>query len=307
MRRPRPRHLLWSAGGLVVAAALVSASSSAAHDPGCGEVGCRVEVRKAPWELLGVGIDMRVLRLAYETGGCWRGDPEITLAQGPSGIRIAIEQQRLVADEALPCEGELSYRVVGLNLRTRVAGRRLTGGPRVGPGARFAATRSARVPRVLDLWVGDARRALRFQGLGVRELGNPDGTVAFQSPLAGKPARRRAVRLTIGRNLFAARRLDRCLERAGIPTHVRRPRPGDADAPDLVLWPRHPSAQASIGFYADPVRAREHEAIIRKLAKRFNGLVERRRLVTIVWYAQPAAEPAARTRRCVYGKLGRPT
>jgi hypothetical protein len=253
---------------------------------------------------------MSVITLAHETGGCWRGDPEVTLAQGASGIRITIEQQRLVADssgDALACEGDVSYRVIRLYLRKPVAGRRLMGGPRVRPDARFAATRSARVPRVLDLWVGDARRALRFQGFGVHAVGKPNGTVAFQSPLAGKPARRKTVRLTIGRDLFAARRLDRCLERAGIPTHVGRPRPGDADAPDLVLWPRHPSAQASIGFYADPVRAREHEPIIRKLAKRFNGLVERRRHVTIVWYAQPAAEPAARTRRCVYGKLGRPT
>lgn len=266
-----------------------------------------MEVRQAPWELLGVGIDMRVLRLAYETGGCWRGEPEVTLTQEPSGIHIGIEQQRLVADGALPCEGEVSYRFIALSLRQRVAGRRLTGGPRVRQGARFTATRPARVPRVLDLRVGDARRALRFQGLVVRELGNANGTVAFQSPLAGKPARRRTVRLTIGRDLFAARRLERCLERAGIPTHVRRPKPGDADAPDLVLWPRHPGAQASIGFYADPVRAREYEAIIRKRAKRFDGLVERRRNVTIVWYAPPATEPAARTRRCVYGKLGRPT
>jgi hypothetical protein len=266
-----------------------------------------MEVREAPWELVGVGIDMRVLRLAYETGGCWRGDPEATLAQGPSGIRIAIEQQRLVADGALPCEGELSYRVIGLNLRKRVAGRRLTGGPRVRSDARFTATGPARVPRVLDLWVADARRALRFQGFGVRELGNANGTVAFQSPLAGKPARRRTVRLTIGRDLFAARRLERCLERAGIPTYVRRPKPGDADAPDLVLWTRHASAQASVGFYADPVRARENEPSIRRGARRFNGVVERRRHVGIVWYAQPAAEPATRTRRCVYGKLGRPT
>jgi hypothetical protein len=150
MRRPRPRHFQCSACGLIVAAALLGAGPTAAQDPGCGDVGCRM-VRQAPWELLGVSIDMRVLRVAYQTGGCWRGEPEVTLAQGPSGIRIAIEQQRLVADGALPCEGELSYRVIGLNLRKPVAGRRLTGGPRVREGARFTATGPARVPRVLDL------------------------------------------------------------------------------------------------------------------------------------------------------------
>jgi hypothetical protein len=155
--------------------------------------------------------------------------------------------------------------------------------------------------------VGAARLTLRFQGFRVRALGNANGTVAFQSPLADKPVRQRTVRLTIGRDLFAARRLERCLERAGIPTSVARPKPGDADAPDLVLWTRHARAQASVGFYADPARARENEPVIRRGARRFNGVVERRRHVGIVWYAKPAAEPAARTRRCVYGKLGRPT
>ncbi len=110
----------------------------------------------------------------------------------------------------------------------------------------------------------------------------------------------------IGRNLFRSAALERCLERAGIPTLVRIPKPGDADAPDLVLWLRSPSAAASVGLYADPRRAAELAPTVRRTIRRAGGVFERRRHVSIAWYEPPAAALRERTRACVSGRLGRP-
>lgn len=130
--------------------------------------------------------------------------------------------------------------------------------------------------------------------------------MVFQSPLPGTRASTRVVRLTVGRRLFHAGALERCLERGGIPTRPRNPKPGDEDAPDLVLWLRNANAMASVGLYADPVRAAELAPTVRRSIQRIHGLFERRRFVSIAWYAKPDAALRASTRRCVFGELGHP-
>jgi hypothetical protein len=185
-----------------------------------------------------------------------------------------------------------------------VAGRPITGDPRIGSSVGELRRRTA--PRLIDLAAEDAERALAVQGLRAQRVGRPDGLVAFQSPLPNRRAEEREVRLTVGRHLFRSRALDRCLERAGIPTRARAPDPGDADAPDLVLWLRHPDAMASVGLYADPVRARELAPGIRRNVARIRGMVERRRHATFAWYDPPAEKLRERAHECVLGELGRP-
>jgi hypothetical protein len=224
----------------------------------------------------------------------------VTVTKTASGIRIGIDRERIVP-AGTPCTDEVRRASLAIPLRRRVAGRAISGGPPL----RSDGTVPSRVPGVLDLRPADARRALEFQGFRVRELGKPHAPVSFQSPLPEKRVDGRNVRLTLGRGLFRSRRLDRCVERGGIPTHVRVPKPGDADAPDLVLWLRHASAMASVGLYADPARARELAPGIRRTVRRIRGVFERRRHVTIAWYAAPAPALAEHVRRCVHGPLGR--
>jgi hypothetical protein len=222
-------------------------------------------------------------------------------------IVISVTQDQVVAadtpDGSLPCIVDAAYGTALVRLRHRVAGRPIEGGPRIAAGALGPPDRS---PTVLDMRAADATRALRVQSLGVRRLGRERGTVAFQSPLPDRRLPKPTVRLTVGRHLFRAAALEGCLERAGIPTHPRTPKPGDADAPDLVLWLRHPNAMASVGLYRDPVRATELAPAVRRNTRRIHGVFERRRYAGIAWYDPPAPALRERARRCVFGPLGRP-
>jgi hypothetical protein len=253
----------------------------------------------APFEVLSVGFDLRIVTVAYEAGPCWEGDPRIGVREGPRAIRLIV-----VRDRVDGCSAPPAHRRFNVRLRRPLAGRPIHGGPRIAPGAE--ALEARRAPRVLDMRLEDARRALAVQGVRTRRVGRPRGAVAFQSPLPGKRWPSAAVRLTVGRHLFRARALDRCLERAGIHTIPRSPKPGDSDAPDLVLWLRHPDAMASVGLYRDPVRAREVAPTVRTAVRRAGGVFERRRGVAIAWYAPPDATLRAGARRCVFGPLARP-
>lgn len=254
-----------------------------------------------PLEVLSVGIDRRVLTVAYESGPCWAGDPDaLALTESENAVRLTLVQERVDG-----CSEPPTYRRLKVRLRHPLAGRRFDGHPRV-VGAP-AELRRRTAPRVIDFDPDGARRALAMQGFRARRLGRAGGTVAFQSPFPGRKANGRVVRLTLGRDLFHMRALDRCLERAGVPTRPRRPRPDDFDAPDLVLWLRSPDAMASVGFYRDSVRARELAPAVRRNIRRAGGVFERDGHVTIAWYAKPASDLRDRARTCVYGPLARPT
>jgi hypothetical protein len=295
-----------------VASALAAGGAPAGEQPvfnaDCGGTPCRVESRPSRWEVLDVGLDLRTLTVLYESGNCWRGNGRATARQTSSRIEVAVMQDRVVAmdtpDGSFACTADVRYRTTVLRLRRRVDGRAIAGSPRIGRGT---IGRPARSPRVLDMRSADAVRALRVQDLIPRRVGRARGPVAFQSPLPGSrvgPAR--VVRLTVGRSLFRPAALERCLERGGIPTLVRVPKPGDADAPDLVLWLRSPSAAASVGLYADPRRAAELAPTIRRTIRRAGGVFERRRHVSIAWYEPPATDLRESARACVFGPLGRP-
>jgi hypothetical protein len=297
------------AAALVAAAAL--GVSSAAQDPqfnaDCNGTPCRVERLAAPWEVLDVGLDLRTLTVAYESGGCWRGPGQASASASARRIVISVAQDRVVAadtpDGSFACPADVRYRTDVVRLRHRIAGRAIAGDPRLPAGALGPIARS---PWILDMRAADATRALRVQSLRVRRVGRDTGTVAFQSPLPDKRLATRTVRITIGRRLFRAPALDRCLERAGIPTIPRTPKPGDADAPDLVLWLRDLRAMASVGLYADPARATELAPVLPRTVRRLQGVLERRRYASIAWYDPPDAALRERARRCVFGPLGRP-
>jgi hypothetical protein len=254
-------------------------------------------IQPVPFEVASTGLDLETLAIAYETGPCWQGKPLLGLEERPRVIRLSLERERMDG-----CSGSAGYRRLSVRLRRPVGGRRIEGAPGIPRGALDRRT----APRVLDLDFRDARRALAAQGFRTRRVGRQRGTVAFQSPLPNRDARGRTVRLTVGRGLFRRRALRRCAEGPDTLTGTRVPRPGDADAPDLVLDVGHPESRAFVAFYADPVRARELAPAIRRNARRFEGIVERRRYVTIVWTARPPAELRDRVHRCAYGRLGRP-
>jgi hypothetical protein len=296
---------------LLVPAALAAGGPSAAQQPDfnadCNGTPCRIEPLAAPWEVVDVALDLRTLTVAYESGGCWRGPAQVSASQTRRRIVISVTQDGVVAadtpDGSLPCIAEVGYGTALVRLRHRVAGRPIEGSPRIPAGALASSGRS---PRILDMRAADATRALRVQSLRVLRVGRDHGTVAFQSPLAERRLATRTVRITIGRRLFRTGALDRCLERAGIPTRPRTPRPGDADAPDLVLWLRNPSAMASVGLYRDPVRATELAPSVRRNTRRIEGVFERRRYASIAWYDPPAPALRERAHRCVFGPLGQP-
>ncbi len=254
--------------------------------------------QQTPFEVLAVSADLRILTVGYLTGPCWR-DRGLGLDEGPRTIRLTVVQTAVEG-----CAAPATYDRLNLRLRRRVAGRRITGSPRIS--GSVEELRRSTAPRVIDLAADDAERALAVQGLRARRVGRPDGLVAFQSPFPSRRAEDRVVRLTVGRHLFRARVLDRCLERAGIPTRTRAPEAGDADAPDLVLWLRHARAMASVGLYADPMRARELAPRIRRNVARIDGVFERSRHAAFAWYDPPAEALRRRTHRCVVGPLGRP-
>jgi hypothetical protein len=274
----------------------------------CGDVDCRVERARTPWQLGEVGIDLRVLTLSFESGGCWRGGPDAVVTETKSDIRIAVYQDRIVAadlpDGRLPCADDVEEGVMSIRLASTVDGRRIRGGPVLRRGG--AEIDRAGVPRVLDLNGDDAIRALRLQGYRVRRIGKPTDRVAFQSPLPGAHARRKTVRLTLGRHWYDGRALKRCFASGGIAARARRPRPGDADAPDLVLWLTHPGGFGIVGLYADPGRASELAPRIRRRTRHSGGTLERRRYATLVWVPQPALDLRRHARACAYGLLGRP-
>jgi hypothetical protein len=256
-----------------------------------------------PFEVTSVDIALRTVTIAYEAGPCRQGHPQFGLREGPRAIRIAV-----VLEHVEGCTAAPEYRRANLSLRRSVGGRRITGGPRIS--GQPEGLRRRRAPRVLDLSAADAERALAVQGFRSRRIGRERGAVAFQSPLprslTGTGRRARTVRLTVGRNLFRARALDRCMERAGIRSIVRRPAPGDYDAPDLVLWLRDQDVLGFVGLYRDPARARERTPTIRRTARRIGGTFERRRHVVFVWGERPPPEMREPAHDCLRGRLGRP-
>jgi hypothetical protein len=306
--------LTWHKGlaAALVASAFAAGGAPAGEQPAfnadCGGTPCRVESLPSRWEVLDVGPDLRTLTVMYESGNCWHGNALATARETSGRISVAVMQDRVVAmdtpDGSFACTADLRYRTTVLALRRRVDGRAIAGSPRIGRGTLGRAPRS---PRVLDMRAADAARALRVQGLIPQRVGRTRGPVTFQSPLPRKRlGARRVVRLTVGRRLFRGAALQGCLERAGIPTLRGAPDPGDADAPDLVLWLRSPNAQAEVGLYADAARAAELAPTVRRSIRRAGGVFERNRYVSIVWYEPPVAALREQTRACVFGPLGRP-
>ncbi len=299
--------------------ALIAPSLVAAQGPEynakCGQLDCRVERKPAAWGLVGVGSDLRTLKLVYESGGCshGRGDGRATVTETTTGIEIAVDEEEVVAidtpDHVVSCPGDVRFEPLLVHLDRPVGGRPITRSPllaSVGLWALFP----REVPRVLDLAPGDAIDVLSSQGFGVRRYGRRAGPVTFQTPRPGRRVDHRVVvGLTVGRHLFRKRGLETCMTKAGIRAVAADPTPGDADAPDmeLVLYtPRRPKPLAFVALYADPARATQRALGIRRHARAFGGQVARSTHSTIVWTDPPSAKLSRKVHRCVFGHLGRP-
>ena len=90
-----------------------------------------------------------------------------------------------------------------------------------------------------------------------------------------------------------------CLNDAGFRV-VGGPRSaGDRNAPDVELVVNGEGAGAFVGFYKQVERARRYESQLKRNARRFNGSVERRGPVSIVWVRKAPAE-SRRIERCVF-------
>jgi hypothetical protein len=265
-------------------AAAIGSSAALADGP-------QIERTQATWQLLSVD-NLRFVNLLYERGGCARGNPSVTVDESATRIRLTVELDEAVG---VVCPAVVYYRTVSVQLEHPVAGRRIVGSPRLSSGGGVA----KRVPSLADLSRHDAIKALHFQEFKVRTVGRRSGAVAFQSPMPGTPSRDRVVRLTIGRDLFPTRRLKRCMERrAGGRVKVKVPKPGDLDAPDLELRLYDPGLRAFVAFYADRARADENAAAVERYVRPFDGTLERRGRISIVWVKQPAPAVAAAVRRC---------
>ena len=315
-----PRWRL-TVGAMALASTGVLGSTGAlADDPPpfnamCGELRCRIERTEATWQLRSVD-DLRFLDLTYESGGCRLGNGVGRVLETASRIRIAVDQREIVAadtPDGKPVRtDELMYRKLTVLLDRPVGGRRVVGGPRIRE--RGKALRSTRiehgrviplVPGVVDLAKRDAYTVLGSQGFKARRIGRSYGSVSFQTPLGGKRAPANTVRLTVGRELFAAKALKACISRTGLKATAIRPKPGELNAPDLELRLYDPGLSAFVALFADPVRAKENVPEIRRNAR---GLrLEHRKGAVTVWVRWPGAKRASQVRRCVTGKLGRPT
>jgi len=149
----------------------------------CGEQACRIERVPAKWQVLSVGRDRRTLRLAYEYGGCQRGDARVSLSGTGTRVRIALDVGEVVAIDAPDprpvCTLVLYTSTAKVRLRHPVAGRPIVGDSAV------LGWRVRRVPRVIDLAFADARAALLLQDFHVRRAGPRRGRVVSQAPGAG--------------------------------------------------------------------------------------------------------------------------
>src|SRR5215211_1030515 len=159
---------------LIATAVLVACGTSAAaagepprFNAMCGEVACRVERVPAKWQLLSVDLDLPILKIAYESGGCRRGNPRPSVVETASRVRIEVDQEEVVAmdtpDGVPVCTADLRYGRFNVLLKRPVAGRPIVGGPRISGNALVydrVKVVDGRViplvPRVADLAARDA-------------------------------------------------------------------------------------------------------------------------------------------------------
>lgn len=91
-----------------------------------------------------------------------------------------------------------------------------------------------------------------------------------------------------------------CLEHAGFGV-LGGPRPaGDKNAPNVELILNGNPAPAFIAFYRGEARAERYEPQLIRNAARFNGSVERRGAVSIVWVQKPQADLRRQVHTCVF-------
>jgi hypothetical protein len=93
-----------------------------------------------------------------------------------------------------------------------------------------------------------------------------------------------------------------CLTAEGFQVTSGRRSPSDRNAPDTeLIASNNGRPSAFIAFYDDLARAERYEPAIRKNARRFNGRVERRGRVTVIWVRQPRGDDGhTAVQECVF-------
>ncbi len=150
------------------------------------------------WQLADVGRRGRTLKLFYESGGCGHDNGRAKVEEGRTTIEIGVRQDEttgIVGEENFGCTDDLRTPPLRVRLSRPVGGRRVEGGPRMGPYTRRASRLRELpngylqwlVPNTVGLSPGDAVDLLGDQGLRARTTGHAQGRVVAQRPKAGKP------------------------------------------------------------------------------------------------------------------------
>ena len=150
----------------------------------------------AVWTITGVERDGRTLRLAYQGGGCLRGDGRAFVEESAERIAIRVEQTQDIPGPGYACTLQLLHQRLLVTLRAPVAGRAVTG-VTLAP-TLFHGTAGIRfseryvlfvIPRVIGLAPADAARVLRQQGFDATAPrpapGDPRPAITEQLPSAG--------------------------------------------------------------------------------------------------------------------------
>lgn len=93
----------------------------------------------------------------------------------------------------------------------------------------------------------------------------------------------------------------KCLTDAGFRVLGGPRSPGDRNAPDTELIVGGDGEMAFVAYYDELARAERYEPKIRRNARRFEGDVERRGQITVIWVRWPRGDDArAETEECVF-------
>jgi len=136
------------------------------------------EAVEAPWVVKRVSADGRTLVLWARRGGC---DPETSAAVTETPDSVEVRVRHAAPAPGGPCPAIMIFDRLRVRLQEPIAGRALVGQ------SLEEAPAAVRVPRMLQLDAGDARFALRAQGM--RPTGIRSGAITWQVPWPGSAVR----------------------------------------------------------------------------------------------------------------------
>jgi hypothetical protein len=124
---------------VAVATAFATASGCGSDDSSTRTGGSTRGPREVAvaWQVVAVREGGRVLVLRYRAGGCLRGDGRAVLTESDERVAIAVREHRRASRAATDplspesCSSEARLDTLRVRLRQPLAGRAITGGPRL--------------------------------------------------------------------------------------------------------------------------------------------------------------------------------